>query len=207
MLSLRNGRYIWGVHSRAPLQITRSMLGKIFTYHQVMPSYLDFISVFGHQSHRLEPRDLRFSGFRTQMSLAQSNRHAPASSIGRSGRQYQLSYNLKGVTFLEEDKTIGQQSEWSIRQAAIHHQFDVVEGTTLWVVTKGLDDLQQQYKELTGPNARPEDRSFGTPEECFRSSLAAHLLFCHWSTEDWRGYIRHLEDVVEENARFPRETF
>lgn len=164
-----------------------------------MPEYLDFISVFGSQS---EPLDLRFSGFREQTTLSQPlYERIAAPNLGRSGRQYQLCYNLKGTTLKSEDKMDTSLSEWSIRQAAIHHQFDVVQGTTLWIITKGSLDIQERYKELTGSYGRREDKSFGTVEECFRSSLAAHLLYCHWSTEDWRGYIRWLEQSIEKDVR------
>ena len=170
------------------------MLVEILSYHQVMPVYLDFISVFGKQS---KSKDLRFSGFREQTTIGDPPRGPRAPSIGRSGRQYQLCYNLKCVTLKGEHETDLKLNEWSIQQAAIHHQFDIVEGTTLWMVTKGNLDIQQRFKELTGPNGRPEDKAFGTVYECFRSSLSAHLLYCHWSLDDWRGYIRYLEEVVE----------
>ncbi|KAJ9656960.1 hypothetical protein H2201_008363 [Coniosporium apollinis] len=103
--------------------------------------------------------------------------------------------NLDGVAELK-------RRTWSIRQAAFHHQFDVEEGTTLWISTKGgLDDLKERVESLTGPNGRLEDRSFGTTAECFRSSLAVHLMYCHWSTEGWRWYIEFLEDAIETETR------
>jgi hypothetical protein len=186
-------RYIYAEHSRSELKITRDMLTQILTFHQVIPAYLDFISVFGAQS---DPRDLRFSGFREQRTLVDPPRGPAVEGLGRSGRQFQLCYNLKGVT-CKEESTKTELVQWSIRQVAIHHQLDVVTGTTLWIVTKGNLELLSRYKELTGKDGRPEDKSFGTVKESFRSSLAAHLLFCHWSTEDWRGYIRWLEEIVE----------
>ncbi|KAJ0373429.1 hypothetical protein COL26b_008428, partial [Colletotrichum chrysophilum] len=88
-------------------------------------------------------------------------------------------------------------NEYSIRPAAFYHRFDVEGGNALWIVTKGGLDIQDRFKELTGKDARPEDKSFGDTQECFRSSLSAHLMFCHWSTEDWRGYIKWLEYVID----------
>jgi hypothetical protein len=173
------------------------MLTQIFTYHQVMPIYLNFISVFGAQS---EPRDLRFSGFREQTTLASPPRGPAVIELGRSGRQFQLCYNLKCVALKSEDPKRIELNEWSIRQAAIHHQFDVVEGTTLWIVTKGNEDIKERFKELTGKDGREEDKSFATLEQCFRSSFAAHLLYCYWATEDWGWYIRWLEDVLEDQV-------
>ncbi|KAL9623132.1 MAG: hypothetical protein Q9160_002646 [Pyrenula sp. 1 TL-2023] len=189
--------YLYAQNSRAPLKVTRNMMTEIFTFHQVSPVYLDFISVFGAQS---KARDLRFSGFREQTTLSDIPRGPAISELGRSGRQYQLCYNLKGVLLKSEvgGKDNFMQKEWSIRQAAIHHQFDVKEGTTLWIVTKGSLDLMDRIKDLTGKDARPEDKAFSTVAECFRSSLAAHLILCHWSIENWRQHVLWLERVLEE---------
>jgi hypothetical protein len=173
------------------------MAVRILSYHQVMPGYLDFISVFGSQT---KPRDLRFSGFREQTLLSTPPRGLVAPELGRSGRQFQLCYNVKSVFCLSSTDTPLQKKEWSIRQAAIHHQFDVVEGTTLWIMTKGNLDFKNRVQDMTGRNGRPEDRAFGTTEECFKSSLAIHLMCCHWSTEEWRWYIQWLEDVIDEDV-------
>jgi hypothetical protein len=160
-----------------------------------MPVYLDFMFVFGAQSN---PTDVRFSGFREQTTMKASSAKSPAMpDLGRSGRHFKLCYNLKGVTRKKENCENMKLDEWSIRPAAIYHQFDVVYGTSLWIVTKGRTDILDSYKELTGPDGRPEDKSFDTLDQCLRSSLAAHLLYCHWSTENWRWYVRWLEEVVE----------
>lgn len=163
-----------------------------------MPAYLDFIMVFGAQS---EPKDLRFSGFREQVRLRTPATALPIKSLGRSGRHFQLCYNLKSVCFKKRSNEELKLDEWSIRQAAIYHQFDVETGTALWIVTKGGDDLLDRYEELIGPRGRQEDKQFGDPGLCLGSSLATHLLFCHWSTEDWRWYIRWLEEVLDHEVR------
>ncbi|OAP62702.1 hypothetical protein AYL99_01929 [Fonsecaea erecta] len=189
--------YIKGKHSRAHLNITRQLMCQIFSYHQVMPVYLDFIFVFGAQN---EPRDRRFSGFRQQSFLSDPPRGLAIPSLGRSGRLYQLCYNLKTIALKSEDPKDISLGEWSIQPAAIHHQFDIVYGTTLWIVTKGSDDLLDRYKSLTGKEGRPENKAFNTLQESFRSSLAPHLLFCHWSTVNWRWHILWLESVVEKET-------
>src|SRR6187402_2626297 len=110
------------------------MLLRILRYHQVMPGYLDFMAVFGSQN---ENRDLRFSGFREQTSITKPSRALEMRNLGRSGRQFQLCYNLKAVACKSLPGTDLSEQQWSVRQAAIHHQFDVEEGTTLWIVTQG----------------------------------------------------------------------
>jgi hypothetical protein len=190
----RTCSYFWADHSRARLKVTRQMLVRTLTYHQVMPGYLHFLSAFGQQTR---PHNARFSGFREQTSLAPSFQEHAIPDLGRSGRHFQLCYNLKSVACTSAAGTPEAQKQWSIRQVAICHQFDVVEGTTLWVLTKGALDLKDRIKDMTGRNGRPEDRSFGSPQECFQSSLAVHLLFAHWASVDWRWRIQWLEDMID----------
>ncbi|KUI62025.1 hypothetical protein VP1G_09152 [Cytospora mali] len=194
----KDPNYIYGQNSRARLKITRPMLVEILSFHQVMPDYLDFLLIFGLQSQQ---NDLGFSSFREQTNLTAARETYRIDSLARSGKQYQLCYNLKGVTCTFKERLDPIKNQYSIRQAAIYHRFDVVGGNTVWIVTKGGLDLYNRFKELTGDNARPEERSFSTPEECFRSSLSAHLLFCYWSTEDWRGYIKWLENMIDDKTK------
>ena len=169
-----------------------------------MPAYLDFMFVFGAQS---DPSDLRFSGFRQQLILEDPPYSAPIPIMGRSGRQFQLCYNLNGVTLVSEDPESIKDHHWTVRQAAIHHQFDIVYGTTLWIVTKGRQDILQRFKQLTGPDGRLEEKSFGNSYECFRSSLATHLMYCHWSTEDWRWYLHWLETIFDTEVSSTRSLY
>jgi hypothetical protein len=177
------------------------MLTRILSYHQVMPSYLDFMSVFGRQS---DARDLRFSGFREQTLLSNPPRSASEQTLGRSGQQFQLCYNLKSVACPAGSNSVPIKEDWpSIRQAAFHHQFDVAKGNTLWIITKGDLELKSRVESMTGPDGRPEDKAFDTPKESFKSSLAAHLLYCHWATEEWRWYVQWLEEIIQREVRGP----
>jgi hypothetical protein len=170
------------------------MLLRILTYYQVMPAYLDFISVFGSQTG---PRDLRFSSFREQTFITQEIRGPAAPSLGRSGRQFQLCYNLKSVACTSAVETAAKSKRWSIRQAAFHHQFDMEEGTSLWIVTKGDLEIKNRIEDMTGPLGRSEDRNVATTAGCFKTSLSVHSLCCNWATEDWRWYIQWLEEVID----------
>jgi len=189
--------YFYGQHSRDQLKTTRDSLCRILTYHQVMPVYIDFMLVFGGQSNA---KDLRFSGFREQTRLKTPANGHPAPELGRSGKHFQLCYNLKGVQFKKESNENIKLDEWSIRDAAIYHRFDVQYGTTLWIATKGGTDLRDRYEELTRPTGQPNDNIYKDPSSCFRSALQTHLLYCQWSTEDWRWYILWLEKVVEQES-------
>jgi hypothetical protein len=160
-----------------------------------MPSYIDMVSIFGSQ---LDAKELRFSGFREQTILSNPAQGLVIPGLDRSGKHFQLCYHLKTVDCTSPSTTSRQEKAWSIRPATFYHQFDVVYGTTLWIVTKGeVEDIKKEVQDVTGINGRPTDRAFGTPKECFVSSLSIHLLYCNWSTRAWRGYMEWLEYRVD----------
>ena len=90
--------------------------------------------------------------------------------------------------------------KWYIRQGAFYHQFDVENGNSLWIITRAGLDIKQRVESMTGKTGRSEDRKYQNLSECLRSSLAMHLLLCHWSFENWRTYFQWLEDKVEEEV-------
>jgi hypothetical protein len=185
-----------------------------------MPNCLDFLSTFGSQD---KLRELRFSGFRehtllvdfNRLSLARASQGASTTQslftnplgpaikeLGRSGWGYQLCYNLKTVVNkqnLLEPATVDNE-KWSFRQGAFHHQFDVVTGTTLWITMSSYSHIQNYIEELTGRKAKEEDKSFRNVDECFKTTLSVHLLLCHWSTKNWRQYLRWLDDKVKQEV-------
>lgn len=201
LLVLTSDRYLYAENSREPLKLSREMLVRILSYHQVMPSYIDFLCVFGTQD---EPRDLRFSSFREQTLISKPARGPAVPCLGRSGRQFQLCYNLKASNCTSPAGTKLQSKEWSIRQAAIHHQFDVETGTSLWIVTKGDKEIKDRIEELNGPDGRADEKNFSTSEECFKRTLDVHMVCCHWSTEEWRSYIQWLEEFIDREVSFSR---
>ncbi len=193
-MTKKNCRFLYGDHSISPLKITREMLVRILSYYQVMPSYLDFLFVFGIHKHS---REKRFSGFRGELRLAEGQ-NPPIESLGRSGRQFQLCYNLKTVAkWTETGRLDPSHYHWTIRQGAFYHQFDVDNGTSLWLITRSGLDIKQRIETMTGPSGQSEDRQFQSPKQCLKSSLSVHLLLCQWSSENWRAYLQWLEDTAE----------
>ncbi|KAL8668913.1 MAG: hypothetical protein Q9168_006473 [Polycauliona sp. 1 TL-2023] len=183
-------RFLAAGNSRKPLKVSRRMLTRILTYHQVMPCFLDFICNFGLSN---DAREMRHSGFRELVLLKGTSGGLAIPSLGRSGRQFQLCYNLKSVLPYET----GPPARWAVEQTLVHHQFDIEQGTTLWIIVKGDLDLKDRIQSMTGKDGRPRDRAFGTPEECLRSSLVVHLLHGYWSSDYWRWYIQHIEDTID----------
>ncbi|KAL5371663.1 hypothetical protein DPSP01_014099 [Paraphaeosphaeria sporulosa] len=218
--------FLYAKLSSKPLRVTPRILKRLLTYHQIMPAFIDFIAVFAHPPRQ---KEIGFSGFFDQTTLSyrpttsnaaqQSStgalptantaqpltqavkvpRGPTITALGRSGRQYQMCYNLKRVARID-DKSSNKftDQDWSIQQSQFHHQFDVEQGTTLWMNAKGrLKDYRDKVLELTGSaKGIPEELTFDTTENCFRSSLIVHLMNCHWATGDWRGYLNHLEIAI-----------
>jgi hypothetical protein len=178
----------------------------ILTYFQVMPSYIDFLSVFAIRfGEQVDVSDLRFSGFKQRLLLSPmptSPRSLNLPKLGLSGRSFQLCFNLKSV-FLKEATGLRERWMWSPRQAVFHHQFDIGHGTSLWIMASARDDIQKRVQELVGENSDDRDRSFNSPICSFVSSLAVHTMLAQWASEDWRGYIRWLEKVLEEKVVDP----
>ncbi|KIW73674.1 hypothetical protein PV04_01772 [Phialophora macrospora] len=194
-------RYIFPYprHARAPLSMTRTMLGRLFSYYQIMPIYLDFLTTFGQGSRQ---RDLRYSGFRGRTRLSLPPRQdTVALDLGRSGRHIQMCYNLKSVACITPPKTTAKKDmQWSRRPVALYHHFDVVEGNALWVITSGGRYFRDRLEDTVGLPGRAEDRDYSTLEAAFRSTFVVHALAAHWAKEGWPAYIQWLEDVVEEST-------
>lgn len=74
----------------------REMLMLLFSYHQVMPTFLDFLFPFGRQEFA---QNFYFSGFRSQCRLSDNQGSLSVPQLGRSGQSYELCYNLKSGKF------------------------------------------------------------------------------------------------------------
>lgn len=157
-----------------------------------MPEYVNFLAVFGRQEG---PADPLYSQFCEQTMLSTPNYSLSLPHLGRSGRHFQLCYNLKAPAF--KSALPKENSEWSIRQVAVHHQFDVDHGNTLWLITRGGDDIYTRVRNLTDEFGRPEDKDMSSPTASFRATLSIHLFHSMWALEQWKPYLLHLHREVE----------
>ncbi|KXH26373.1 hypothetical protein CNYM01_05261 [Colletotrichum nymphaeae SA-01] len=178
----------------APLEAQHEMLTRLLTFYQVMPQFLDFLYVYG--SPHGEDRNLRFSGFRTEKVLMNPVPGTCIPDMGRSGRRFQICYNLKTVGLKFEQPGQQVNKVWKIRQAAVHHQFDLGSGVQNWIcgdphaVVKGL--VQDMYHEK-----RDHSSKFGTVEQSLLSSLEIHLALARWATSEWRWNVQSLEEIID----------
>ena len=162
-----------------------------FTYFQVMPEFLDFLLLFGEQEHA---QDLYCSGF-YQHTRLQGVEFAPKADIRNwSGRDMQVCYSLKSV----EPSPSQAHWPWSIRHCAVHHSFDTENIRSTWLIIKGDNLIEERIKLATSENEAPLGKSaFGTIEQAFGAALHTHLILCDWSAENWRWYIKFLEERFE----------
>jgi hypothetical protein len=172
------------------------MLKRLLSYHQVMPSVLDFISVFGLQA---KPRHIQFSSFREQDLVSRAPGELNISTLDRSGKQYQMCYNLKSVLLNDADNT------WSVVQAAAYHQFDFEKGAALWMFIQGHWDMRDRISSMTQGSWKPGDHglNFETKADSFRSTFRIQLSFCEWSMENWSEHLAWIEDEVETRVSCP----
>ena len=172
------------------------MLVRVLSYHQVIPGYVDLLlEVDGHKHAR---KDL-YSRFLSQTLLE----HTPSLEVdylGRSGRQFQLCYSLRSIGRTEWNHLVPCHKQWSFQQGAFHHQFDMLKGTAVWIITRADLDLKRRIEKSTEKTGLGEDRQFQTPEQCLKSSLTVHLLLCCWAYENWRTYFLWLEGTVEDEV-------
>ena len=166
----------------------------IFTYLQVMPAFLDFVFSFGRQQYA---QDFHFGGFRSENSLDDDNLRLKIPEFGRSGRDFNMCYMLKAA-----ERSDSQRNwEWSLRQTAVYHSFDVESGKANWIIIKSDQLMKSRIKSATTARSRRQASSFQTVCHAFASSLATHLIMCDWAGENWRWYINYMEGELQNVSR------
>jgi len=169
----------------------------IFTYHQVMPSFLDFLFPLGTSlsGEQERVRDMYFSGFRHELQLSPlkpRDTRLKIDELGRSGRQYEYCICLKSV----ESSPTQTEWPWSVRHAALHHCFDVGSGHQTWVVVKGNDSMKNLIGSIR-KDQRNESNNTNSVADAFGASFETILLFCSWASENWRWYLNFLDERLQ----------
>jgi hypothetical protein len=180
-------RFLHAAISRSRLRVSHSMLARMFTHHQVIAGFVDFISVFGTQA---ESRGQRFCGFRVR-NVASAPDLTVSDTLRRSGQYYQICYNLRSAGSSPPNNT------WSIRQTVFHHQFDVKEGTSLWISACSAKGDEEMQKMIHSHVSHLENSHFEGIGKCFTSSLTIHKMYSGWCTKGWLEYIEYLESRLE----------
>jgi hypothetical protein len=179
-----SSKILFAGHFRDPLRLSHAMLTRTLTHHQVMPSFLDFVSAFGFQ---IGSRNQRFCRFKTR-SHFDCSVPVGVQALDRSGRSYQICYNLRNAAN-------GMNDVWSIRQAVFHHQFDIVTGNALWISVKGNKEIKTLMSLAMDEKA---EEDFAEVDACFVTTLDIHVIYCQWCLKGWLEYIEFLETRLEE---------
>ena len=170
------------------------MLALVLTYHQVQPSFLDFLFPFGNQQYA---QDFHFCGFKYEHRFLDVDKGLKIPELGWSGREFQFCYNLRSI----EPSSSQPEWPWSIRQSALYHSFDVETGRTNWIIIKGDQLLKKRIQSATSSRGLSESSCFGTVDGAFASTFAIHMIMCEWSGENWRWYINFLEEALQATTR------
>ncbi|KAI1747623.1 hypothetical protein F4782DRAFT_419012 [Xylaria castorea] len=182
----------------APLEMTRDCLLRILTYHQVMPTYIDFLLVYGAEE---EDRELRYNAFRTQTTCVNPELGNIIPDLNRSGRQHEICYNLKAVTPKDPSKTQLAGNRWRIRQAAIYHRLDLGTGSALWIIADPREAVKKLIGEILPEGPVPKGFHFDSVSMSFNSSLDTHKALAQWASDEWRWHLQSLEATIDNLTR------
>lgn len=155
-----------------------------------MPGVFEFLDVYGNRSG--VDRKVLFCGFRTDVVLENPDVGNIIHELGRTGRRYELCYNLKTAALKDKDSA-GSHTPWKVRQEALYHQFDVGSGNQFWLFGDPHASMKLKTAEMFNEKIAHHGR-FGTFTQAFKSSLDVHMLVARWATEGWRQYIEYLEE-------------
>jgi hypothetical protein len=111
--------------------------------------------------------------------------------LGRSGRELRHSFLLRSV-----ERAEGAKDPWSIRQVAAYHSFDVETGRSVWITVKGNDLLQRRIIEDSDDLPVYQGAMGLDVGASFDASLVTHLIFFRWCEENWRWYVRDMEERI-----------
>ncbi|KAI0425762.1 hypothetical protein F5Y09DRAFT_88918 [Xylaria sp. FL1042] len=182
----------------APLEMTRDCLLRILAYHQVMPTYIDFLLVYGAQE---EDRELRYNAFRTRTTFVNPEPGSIIPDLNRSGRQHEICYNLKAVAPKDPTKNQFIKSRWRIRQSAVYHRLDLGTGSALWIIADPREAVKRVIGEILPEGLVPKTFHFDTFSESFNSSLDTHLAIAQWASDEWRWHLQSLEETIDNITR------
>lgn len=156
------------------------------------PTFIDFVSAFGLTHY---PTDYHMTGFDSDDTLAvkDPSKLLTIPTIGRSGREHRMQYLLRSA---ERDYASDGSRKWNIRQTAVYHTFDMIEGKALWINMKANSLLEDRIKEATADSAIMNSAAISDLAESFSSTLTIHLIFLEWCDQDWRTCINDCEGKI-----------
>ncbi|ETI27925.1 hypothetical protein G647_00374 [Cladophialophora carrionii CBS 160.54] len=181
--------FVGAPNARRALYISLAMSQWIFSVFQVLPSFLEFLFVFGES---LYPVDSQFSGFREDCRLETTLQRQKITELERSGQDYQICYNLKSF-----ERKEGLQWPWSCRQTVVFHAFDAQQGQATWITIKANDVIRERLKEASDMILSRDPSAFTTLSNKFANTLTNHLVVVEWCAETCRRYLSDIEENLQ----------
>ena len=184
--------FIEAYTARDVLDVSKEMMLWILSLFQVMPNFLEFVFPFGEQ---LYDHDFQFSAFRQDIRISGSSSRGDYPEFLRSGKDFQLCYNLKSIELKPEDDW-----QWSARQAAVFNSFDLRTGQANWIIIKAKGNLRERLREALKKALEDDPSMYTELSTKFANTLMCHLVVVDWCAESWRWYIKYLEKQLEANT-------
>ncbi|KAI3539958.1 hypothetical protein CABS01_10027 [Colletotrichum abscissum] len=158
---------------------------------RVQKDFLDFICLYG--SSDTEDNGLRFSGFKSAKVLKNPTPAMCIPQMDRSGRAFQLCYNLKVTRWGEVDNTMS----WTIEQYAVYHRFDVGTGVQVWMIGDPHAEIKERVGEMFRERGAHQSK-FDTIDHALGSSLETHLALAAWVTSQWKRAVLDLGKIIHD---------
>lgn len=190
MLTL--ARFLQSQSSRGALGCSREQLTLLLSYYQVMPSFLDFVFTFKPRT-----RPVAHAVFRHESYLDKDSPTFSLNSPKRSGVQIQHAFNLLSV---ERADSSTELSQWPMRQVAMYHSFDVVNGRCVWIFLKGNSIMGSRIFNATKSHRHLKASAIKSPESSFAASLQVHVIVMEWCVESWAEYIDQLDEDINNKS-------
>ncbi len=150
-------------------------------YHQVFPEFLELLFSFGNTIDR-QAELQRPQGYQEYWPKHVASKFETP-ELGRSGWEIRSCGKLSAMEKSQSDPKI----EWTMRQMAFYHSFDLLNGRCFFITVKANDRI---YKEVTSSNNGAVEN---TLPASFAASLKTQLIGFNWCTSGWSSHISTLE--------------
>lgn len=183
--------FLQAAQSRAELSCSRDSFLYLCSFHQVDPSFVDFVRSFGLTD---EPLDYHMTGFSCHDTLDVANKQLlDIPKLGRSGREIRVHYLLRSL-----ERSIGSDNKmaYNIRQMAAYHTFDLITGKALWINIKANRLVENRIKEAATEFPALGPKAMGSLAGTFAATLVAHMVHLEWCDEDWRECTNGIEKKI-----------
>jgi hypothetical protein len=160
-----------------------------------MPEFVDFLHAFGISEHS---KDFLYSGFRSEMNLADDCDRLTLHKLGRSGREIRLCHILRSVEVVPNAQ---QRWPWALRPTVTYHSFDAESGKSVWMVVKANELIKHRIRASCDDQDLYKSSSDSDFDYSLESTLRTHLVLCALAGEKWREYINYIEQRIQTLTR------